>query len=365
MLVLAGLLGGVSWAVEWLSRRQIVDVPLARIVFPSGQLPGLLYLFAIATALTGGRRSAVWALLAGVILGLFLITGTRSSLLLLIGPLAMVALIGRARIGLALRSVVLHGVSAAVVLLAFQFALALPVLLETGRSTSLPGSPNEPGGPGRTPPTVPTIVDEHIGSLPGLVENPAADPSVKERVAQYEAAWALIRSSPIVGVGPGHSIEWVNVSGHLRSGYTADTPLVMPAKFGLLGVIVFSGTALAYAMTLQTALRRDRRSAVSLTLVGFGLVLLVTLPLGFAVEDKGASFALILLLALAFAEPAPPLSVDSTPSGEVHAQASRGSAPKSMSRLAAQRANAVRDWPSAAGARIRMSTGPPSTTVRA
>jgi hypothetical protein len=299
MLVVAGLLGGFSWAVEWLSRRQILDLPFARLVFPSGQLPGMLYLFALATALTAGRRRTVWVVLAGGTLGLFLLTGTRSSLLLLIGALAMAAIVGWGRIRSSLKTLALHGVVAVTVVLVFQLALALPDVLGVGRTAGEPGSSDPPAT------SLPRVLGDRLGSLPELLDNPTSDASFTERLAQYEAAWRLFLSSPIVGVGAGHSIDWVDVSGYPRSGFTADTPLVMPAKFGVLGVLVFLGFAGAYSATVWTALRRDRRSGVTLTLLGFGALVIVGLPLGFLIEDKGAGLAIILLLALAFSERPP------------------------------------------------------------
>ena len=318
MLVVAGLLGGVSWSVEWLSRRQILELPFDRLVFPSAQVPSMLYVFAMAKALTDRRRTAMWVALAGVTLGFFIVTGTRSSLLLLIGPFAMAALAGWALIRHSLKTLVLHWVVALAVLLVFQLALALPAILGPGRAG---GEPSASGPAPTAGPTVaegPTILDDRFTSLPTVITNPATDDSVRERVAQYRAAWTLFVSSPIVGVGPGHPIEWIDVSGYPRSGFTADTPLVMPAKFGLLGIVVFLGFAGAYGATVRRAVQLDRRSEVTLTLVGFGVLTILGLPLGFLVEDKGASLALILLLALAFTERRATLS-DSGSSGELHA----------------------------------------------
>jgi len=314
MLVVAGILGGFSWAFEWLNRRQIVELPLARLVFPSGQLPSLLYMFALATALTAHRRRAAWATLAGVILGLFLLTGTRSSLLLVVGPLAMAALLGRSRIRSSLLTLLSHGIVAVALVLAFQLALALPAILGPGRTTPEPGSPESPI------PSIPSVLGDRFGSLPGVIGNPSLDASFSARVAQYRAAWSLFVSSPIVGVGPGHQIVWVDTSGHPRTGFTADTPLVMPAKFGLLGILVFLGVAVAYGSTVRAAGRRDRRSVITLTLVGYGVLTIVGLPLGFVIEDKGASLSLMLLLALTFAEKDEPLSIATSPSHEVAAR---------------------------------------------
>jgi O-antigen ligase len=193
----------------------------------------------------------------------------------------------------------LHGVVAVTVVLVFQLALALPDVLGVGRTAGEPGSSDPPAT------SLPRVLGDRLGSLPELLDNPTSDASFTERLAQYEAAWRLFLSSPIVGVGAGHSIDWVDVSGYPRSGFTADTPLVMPAKFGVLGVLVFLGFAGAYSATVWTALRRDRRSGVTLTLLGFGALVIVGLPLGFLIEDKGAGLAIILLLALAFSERPP------------------------------------------------------------
>lgn len=290
VLVAVGLLGGLSWAVEWLERRHIVDLPVARLLFPSAYLPATLYIFAAGAGLVETRRRRMWLLIAGVTLALFLITGTRSSLLLLAAPIGMAVFLGWGRLPSSAVAVISHAALAGVLVFAFQLVLLLP---EPVTPVNEPGS-SEPAATAAT-----EVVTERLGSIPSLVESPASDPSMRERVAQYWAAWALFASSPIVGVGPGHTIEWTNVSGQLESGYAADTPLVMPAKFGIVGVGVFVGFAVAYWRTVRIALSRDRRSPITLALIGYGVWAIATLPLGFLVEDKGASLGLILLLALA------------------------------------------------------------------
>jgi len=302
MLTAAGLLGGFSWAVEWLARRDIVELPVSRLLFPSPQLPGMLYLFAFATAIMLRRAGWAWALLAGIVFGLFLVTGTRSSLLLLVGPLTMAAMAGRRYLGSSGRWFVVQGVTAAAVVLTFQLTLSLMIVSPTGGDTTTPGGTGGPGVPGSSSPR-PDIIGDRFRTLGGLFNGSSSDGSISERGAQYAATWQLFNGSPLVGRGPGLAIDWIDVSGFARTGFTADTPLVYPAKFGLIGLLALLPLLAAYVGTIGRLVRQEgRRSVVVLTLVGYAAASVVSLPLGFPMEDKGTSLALILILALAFRE---------------------------------------------------------------
>lgn len=296
VFVAVGILGAFSWASHWILQRSIADLPISRLLFPSAQIPAALYLFAMATAVHKGHKGRRWALLAGLVLGLFLVTGTRSSLLLLAGPLVMMAVNGRERLRTSLRWLVVHGSVAVVIVLAFQAALLLPI------TVPLAPSPTPSTVVGGGPSAPPDNLGERFGSIGSLITNPAADPSVRERLAQYESALQLFLRSPLVGVGPGHRIEWTDVSGDRQSAFTADTPIVFLAKFGLVGLIPLGLLVWAYVGLLRGVLRHVGVSAMALTLVGYGVSTLVGLPLGFLIEDKGTSFALILILALSFGE---------------------------------------------------------------
>jgi hypothetical protein len=308
MLVIAGVLGGLSWTVEWLHRREILQLPFTRLLFPSPQIPTALYMFAMAYAIRSGRGGWAWVLLGGILLGFFLVTGTRSSLLIVVGPVAMAAFAGWSRIRSSASWVAVHGGVAIAVVIAFQLAVSLGAGTFPGAIVSPGGdtSPSRPPGGGTTPigsgGPRPEVIGDRFESIGDVVRNPAADPSYRERLAQYEAAWRLFASSPIVGVGPGHPLEWTRVSGVVRDTFTADTPLVLVAKFGLLGLLAFIPFVLAYADTLRRLRVRSSQSVVGLTLVGFAAAAIFGLPLGFLIEDKGTSLALILLLGLAFGE---------------------------------------------------------------
>ena len=291
ILIIAGVFGGLSWAVEWLARRDIVELPIARLIFPSPQLPALLYIYAIAGVLIGPRRFQ-WAAVAGVVLGLFLITGTRSSLIFLAAPVVAVVVERRWRsVRPSVVPLASHAAVAAVVVLVFQGAITVgPTLVPQEGVQPRPSS--AAASPGAD------VVGERFGSVPELFRNPASDASVRERAAQYGAAWQLFASSPLAGVGPGHPIPWIDVSGFARDEYTADTPLVMPAKFGLLGVAVFIGFAVAFVTLLRRALIDIPGSKAALAFTEYGALIVLGLPLGFLVEDKGTSLGLMLLLAI-------------------------------------------------------------------
>lgn len=298
MLVVAGSLGGLSWAIEWLNRREILELPLSRLLFPSPQIPTVLYLFAMAFAIRAGPAGWRWAVLAGVILGFFLVTGTRSSLLILLGPVVMAAIAGRTRVPAAVGSGVVHVVVAIAVVVAFQIA----VTLSSDGAAQITSPPDGGTGAVATATPGPGVIGDRFGGLGAVISNPGADPSLKERVAQYEAAWRLFASAPLFGVGPGHAIEWIRVSGEKWNAFTADTPLVLLAKFGLLGALAMLPLFWAYADTLRKLRPRAGQSVAGLAMVGYATTTIVALPLGFPIEDKGTSLGLILLLALAFGE---------------------------------------------------------------
>lgn len=293
LLVSVGVLGALSWATHWIQLRNIADLPFSRLLFPSPQVPAALYLFAMAAAIYKGRDGGRWAVLAGLVLGSFFVTGTRSSLLLLAGPLVMTVIAGRERARTSVAWLAAHGSVAVAIVLAFQAALWLPSI-----AVPLLPSPAPTAVTGGGPTAPPNIIGERIGTIGSLTTNPLGDPSLRERIAQYEAAFELFLRSPVIGVGPGHQIEWTDVSNLQRSAFTADTPVVYLVKFGLVGLVPLGLLLWAYVGLLRMLLGRVGRSASALTLVAYGGLAVIGLPLGFPIEDKGTSFALMLILAL-------------------------------------------------------------------
>ncbi len=89
--LLAGLLGVASFVVVWVQRRQLIDLPIDRLTLPSMTLGAAAYCIAVALAVRSrGWKRAGWIVLSMGILAAFLLTGTRTSFVLLAAPTAVV-----------------------------------------------------------------------------------------------------------------------------------------------------------------------------------------------------------------------------------------------------------------------------------
>jgi len=95
LLIVAGLLASASFAVEWFARRSILLLPFDRLVLPTGQVASALFIVSVAWAFRGPRIGWAGATLAGFLLGVFLATGTRTTLILVVAPLVIAAALGR------------------------------------------------------------------------------------------------------------------------------------------------------------------------------------------------------------------------------------------------------------------------------
>ena len=79
LLMVAGLLASVSFAVEWFARRSILVLPFDRLVLPSGQVASALFIVGVAWACRGPLIGWVGAALAGFLLGVFLASRNADS----------------------------------------------------------------------------------------------------------------------------------------------------------------------------------------------------------------------------------------------------------------------------------------------
>lgn len=296
LLIAGGTLASVSFAIEWLGIRRILELPIDRLILPTGILAATLVAYAAARAVLG-RPYARWVVLGGTILGLFFVTATRSTLLLIAVPCAVALLAPRGG-GHTLRVV---GGTLAVALsvpllfsvVVFQIPELINSALTAGASESLP-----PGVSGATP--RPNPIGDRIQSIGSAIAEPGSDASFSERIAQTQAAWDVFKDRPLVGSGPGHMIEWTSASQGPQVGFTLDTPLLYLAKFGIIGVAVLAWLVAVYLATLRHY-RSGGPAITFLTLAGFATVFVIAGLLNSPFEDKGLSFATLLVLGAAFA----------------------------------------------------------------
>jgi hypothetical protein len=206
-----------------------------------------------------------------------LVTGTRSSLLLGIGPAA----------GLWFYRKNGHRVGARLLTVGTLFAIGIVAAVQLGAIG------------GDTSRLLARF--ESIGSLHG---NPGSDASLLDRLAQTNAGLQSFLSAPITGMGAGHLFHWQDGLGLARESFILDAPTAFLAKFGLTGAAV----ALAAAVLLirwprACASRAPAATAVWAGFMAIGAIWFVLF--GSPWEEKGFSLAVALLIALVSRGPAP------------------------------------------------------------
>lgn len=341
----AGALATISFSVTWIQRRYVADLPLDRLVLPSFALASALFALAVAHSVWGGRDRFGWAAVAAAVIGLLVITGTRTTLALAAVPIVVLVdarlVGGRERLRTSIVPVaapllvvgvltlpgMLQSVSTAPIASGTPAAgAATPTANLSPRSTAAepasttlpataaPGSP-EPSATSQptTPPPTPTLAPSmaaaptptpDTGGRFGTIKEVLAgqDASLRMRWEQTVAAWQLFLSSPLLGQGPGVLIPWVGWDGKLVNESWADTPFTVLAKFGVLGFVIWVVLGWATVLTMRRLrLGGDPGLTARAALLGFSTALVALSPFGPQLEDKGTGLALLLLLGLAFA----------------------------------------------------------------
>ncbi|MEP7082646.1 MAG: hypothetical protein ABI841_06680, partial [Chloroflexota bacterium] len=247
ILALAGattVLGTLSFAVYWVAARGVADLPFRAPLLPTASLPTALFVVSLAAAVVDRRRRVGWAILGGLAFGTFLITGSRSALIFVVVFPVVMIVAGRAW----LRHSALASVGTGLVTLTFVTLVQASLLsshdvlpigapppaasasASTEPPTSRPAQSASESAESRPAPTLPPASGPNstlIGRLQRFLASPLRDGSMRERVAQYEVAWNMFASSPVVGRGLGHPFVWTRLDGTVRSDITADTPLVL------------------------------------------------------------------------------------------------------------------------------------------
>jgi hypothetical protein len=305
--LIAGLLGAASFVITWVQRRQLLDLPIDRLTLPSMTLGSGAYCIAVALAFRShGWQRAAWILLSVAILGGFLVTGSRTTFVLLAAPAAAVLIDvwQRGRIKLATDVLPVAAQFAAIaIVLSVSFG-GFPSL----GSSSIGPSPNPSGpaggsgisGSGEPPQPTPAAskrLEDRFSTLDDVVSG--RDQSLQLRIEQSRVAWNEFVSSPLLGIGPGHVFSYMATATIEAQALTLDTPLMVVAKFGIFGLLMTGAIIAAFMHAVVSLVRRSGPAWPALILAGYGAVLLALIPFGWPLEDKGTGLALVFLLALA------------------------------------------------------------------
>jgi O-antigen ligase/polysaccharide polymerase Wzy-like membrane protein len=305
--LLASMLGVASFAISWVQRRGLADLPIDRLTLPSMTLGAAAYCIAIACAVrSSGSKRAAWVVLSVVIVAAFLLTGTRTTFVLLAAPAAVILVDAWKRGRAALRAGALPAIAqVATIMVVLLVSLGrFPVGLGTSPSAEPTVGPTGgvPGGsPGASPP--PRDLEDRFSTLDDVTSG--RDQSLQLRLLVTGIAWDVFLHAPLLGSGLGHEFSYMETSTQERRGLTLDTPAVVVAKFGIFGFLIFGVLVAAFVQVIRPMLRRGEPSWQGLALIGYGAVLLALLPFGWPPEDKGTSFALVFILALAAADRLP------------------------------------------------------------
>jgi O-antigen ligase len=273
LLVTAGSFATLSFAVNWLSVRQIATLPISRLALSSFLFPAALFAYGAAASLEGRARRLRWLALTSLIFGLLLVTGTRSTFVLLFVPIVIAI---AARRYVAVRSLRLVVLAPVLVILALGISYA--AIVTTGASTK--------------------VLSERISILKGTGRS-SSDASYNDRLAQADAAWTVFEESPMFGGGPGTTFSYVLNNGTKGSSFVLDTSLTFPAKFGFVGLGVIALLVSAWVSFLRSLCSFNHPRTETLALIGLVVLAVPTALLTTPLEDKGFTLGLILVLALA------------------------------------------------------------------
>lgn len=266
MVLIAGPVAAVGYAIFWTGLRGLVQFDISRIVLPSQLLPAAAFCLTLAYVFDG-RRTYRMAVLATLLVLAMLVSGTRISLLFVV-PVIVTATMASGHRRLRIVSLaVVAGVTLALLLTIVGNVGAAGFKLDVVQA--------------RLAGVIPLITARDV----------TADPSLYLRYLQTLALQEAWSHNPLFGVGPGALYSYSNVV-YERP---VDSPLAILSRFGVIGA---AAIFVLFASLLASRLRRGAHWVPATALLAFisliGAWSLVSSPL----DDKGVALGLIPLIGL-------------------------------------------------------------------
>lgn len=269
-----GVVSTASFVVQWLTNREVSGV--GRLTYGDNYLTAGLFCLCIAVA-AGGDRRILGQFSGAGLFGAVLLTGNRSLLALILGFLGVVGGVSRRRmpVGRLARA-------------GLWFVISLIVVVELA-IVFIPGER--------------ALLTQRVEVTQAYIAT-GQDQSSRSRARQTNLAEAQFVQHPVFGSAPGHRYTdpyyLPGVSDPRRNRgafFTLDTPLAIPAKFGVFGTLLIAIWLLVLGTTVARWIRNRRPSVIGNALRAFACISLGLLPFGISPEQKG--FAIIIMLFLA------------------------------------------------------------------
>lgn len=270
LTAILGLVAAVSFGVAWLSRRGVSSIPLEQIAFASIVVVAYGFCVSLVSAGANGRLRIGWLSAATATLGGVLVTGTRSGLVLL-AAFPLVA--GRERKGrvppvrLAIMFTIV-AVSGSILLSWFSSRFSLPA----------------------------GFLDSRFQAAINAYKNGyAADQSGYIRAQAYAIAYQSWKENIIFGRGLG--VLYPSPDPLTPGGtYQLDTPLIILSKFGLVGACIL---VVALVLIFWPVFQKGPAGWTQSHTEGraFAALVILLLPFGLPIEDKGLALSIALIAA--------------------------------------------------------------------
>ena len=273
-LVAVGSLAALSYSVAWIERRHLAELPITQIVDPSALLACSLVAFASSRALLGNRHRIWWAAIAATITALLILSASRTLLLVVLAPVAIILFNLRHVASRPLRVLGFVVLAGAVCVGAVYGALSLGLVDSV------------------------TVIGR-LQSIFGLLGSSAADITYQGRLIESQEAWQAFLSRPFIGVGPGYLFTIHQPGTPVIYDTAIDSGMAFVAKFGALGLVALGALGVSYISLAKRLHKSPRHRVDSSALVGLFAVAIPWLLIGNPFDDKGLSFGLAILVASA------------------------------------------------------------------
>ncbi|WP_445190277.1 O-antigen ligase family protein [Pseudonocardia sp. Cha107L01] len=222
--------------------------------------------------LPSSARRWTWAATSVIILVAMLMTGSRTNLVLLAAFAGVVGSAHNCRLSPRKILGLLAGVGLTILVVTpvvAQFFVSDPTFLE--------GRLNE--------------------ALTVVVGDANADGSYEARRAAYDLTAEAFINHIAFGTGPGYLYTLPPATT-----FGLDAPGIVPAKFGLIGIVIIGSFLASVAITVKKIRRSCGPSPGITSACGWTAVLITLIPFGPWIEDKGFAVALTILFGIIIAD---------------------------------------------------------------